>query len=138
MARFTGSLDTNVVLRLLLNDIPEQHVAVKKLMEQATNQFAIADTVIIELVFSLDRHYGFSRLQIADAVDGLMKLKEINCNRALFEKALAIFIHHAGLSFEDCCLTVYAQLNDAEPLWTFDKKLANQASNVKLIATLSI
>ncbi len=134
MTKFTGSFDTNVILRLLLNDIPEQRIAVKKLMKQAVNQFAVADIVIIELVFGLDRYYKFSRPQIAEAVDGLMKLKEINCNRALFEKVLPLFINHSSLSFEDCCLTVYAQLNTAEPLWTFDKKLANQVSSAKLIA----
>src|ERR1035441_4133272 len=133
MTKFTGSLDTNVVLRLLLNDIPEQHLAAKKLIEQATNQFDVADTVIIELVFALDRYYGFSRLQIAGAIDGLMKLKEINCNRAFFENALPLVINHGGLSFEDCCLATHAKLNDAEPLWTFDKKLANQSSSAKLI-----
>ena|SRR5665213_1176806 len=133
MTKFTGSLDTNVLLRLLLNDVPEQHTAAKKLIEQTTNQFAVADTVIIELVFALDRYYGFSRLQITEAVDGLMKLKEINCNRVLFKKTLALFINHSGLSFEDCCLAIYAQLNEAEPLWTFDKKLANQVSSAKLV-----
>lgn len=133
MTEFAGSFDTNVVLRLLLNDIPKQHVAVKKLIEQAVNQFAVADTVIIELVFGLDRYYGFNRLQIADAVDGLINLKEINCNRTLFERALPLFIKHSGLSFEDCCLAIYAVLNDAEPLWTFDKKLASQAVSAKLI-----
>ncbi|HEY4963479.1 MAG TPA: PIN domain-containing protein [Candidatus Saccharimonadales bacterium] len=133
MTKFTGSLDTNVLLRLLLNDIPEQHTAVKKLIGQATNQFAVADTVIIELAFALDRYYGFSRLQIAEAVDGLMKLEEINCNRALFETTLPLFVNHSGLSFEDCCLAIYAQLNDAEPLWTFDKKLANQVSSARLV-----
>lgn len=133
MTKFTGSLDTNVLLRLLLDDIPEQHTAAKKLIGQTTNQFAVADTVIIELVFALDRYYGFSRLQIAEAVDGLMKLKEINCNQVLFEEALPLFINHSGLSFEDCCLAIYAQLNEAEPLWTFDKKLANQVSRAKLL-----
>lgn len=133
MANFKGSLDTNILLRLLLNDIPEQHLAAKGLITQGAGQFAIADTAIIELVFVLDRYYGFSRIQVSEAIDGLMKLKEINCNRALFENALPIFNKHTGLSFEDCCLSVYAQLNEAEPLWTFDKKLANQASNTKLV-----
>ncbi len=133
MTKLTGSFDTNVLLRLLLNDIPEQRIAIKKLLSHAVNQFAVADTVIIELVFVLDRHYGFSRLQITEAVDGLMKLREINCNRTLFERALPLYIDHPSLSFEDCCLAIYAQLNDAEPLWTFDKKLANQAPSAKLI-----
>ncbi len=134
MTDYTGSLDTNVLLRLLLNDIPEQHTATKKLLSQSANQFAVADTAIIELVFALNRYYGFSRLQTAEAVEGLMNLKEINCNGDLFEKAMRLYISHSGLSFEDCCLSVYAQLNGSEPLWTFDKKLANQAPNSKLVA----
>ena len=135
MTKFTGSFDTNVLLRLLLNDIPDQHDAVKKLLEHAASQFDITDTAIIELVFALDRYYGFNRLQIAEAIDGLMKLKEINCNQALFESALPLFINHSGLSFEDCCLAVYARLNNAVPLWTFDKKLANQVTSARLVAT---
>ena len=134
MSKYSGSLDTNVLLRLLLNDIPEQHSAAKKLLTQATNQFAIADTAVIELVFVLDRHYGFSRSQTAEALEGLMKLREINCNRALFDRALPMYIRHTGLSFEDCCLSIYAKLNGAEPLWTFDKKLAKQPPNTKLVS----
>lgn len=134
MTNFNGSLDTNILLRLLLNDIPEQHAAAKELMHRASGQFAIADTAVIELAFVLERHYGFSRLQIAEALDGLMRLKEINCNRVLFENALPVFTKHSGLSFEDCCLSSYAKLNKAEPLWTFDKKLANQASNAMLVS----
>jgi predicted nucleic-acid-binding protein len=118
----------------LLNDIPKQHIATKALLSQATYQFAIADTTIVELVFVLDRYYGFSRSQTTEAVKGLMKLKEIHCNSALFDRALPLYIKHTGLSFEDCCLSVYAQLNDAEPLWTFDKKLANQAPNARLVS----
>jgi predicted nucleic-acid-binding protein len=134
MANYTGSFDTNALLRLLLNDIVEQHTAIKELLNQTTNQFAVADTAIIELVFVLDRYYGFSRLQTIEAVEGLMKLKEINCNRVLFDRAMPLYVKHSGLSFEDCCLSVYALLNDAEPLWTFDKKLANQAPNAKLVS----
>lgn len=131
--KFSGSLDTNAILRLLINDIPEQHEAVKNLLKKASDQFAIADIAIIELVFVLERHYGFTREQVKEAVTGLMQLKEIACNRNLFEKALVIFQSHSALSFEDCCLSTYATLNEAEPLWTFDKKLAIQSSGARLI-----
>jgi predicted nucleic-acid-binding protein len=134
MTKFAGSLDTNVLLRLLLNDIPEQRSSVKRLLGQTNNQFVVADTAVIELVFVLYKYYGFNRLQITEVIDGLMSLKEINCNRGLFIAALPLFVSHASLSFEDCCLAVYAQLNDAEPLWTFDKKLASHAESAKLIA----
>lgn len=131
--KFSGSLDTNALLRLLLRDVPKQHEATKVLLSTADGQLAVADTAIIELVFVLGRHYGFSRQQVKEAVTGLMQLKEINCNQALFERALAMYLSHPALSFEDCCLTTYATLNEAEPLWTFDKKLANQTASAKLI-----
>lgn len=133
MTEFAGSLDANVLLRLLLNDIPDQHMAVEALFRQASGQFAVADTAIIEVAFVLERHYGFTRTAIADAVDGLASLGEINCNHLLFERALPIFTKHPGLSFEDCCLAAYAELSGANPLWTFDRKLAKQVSNAKLV-----
>lgn len=132
--RLSGSLDTNALLRLLLNDVTKQHDAVKKLLYGATSQFAVADIAVIELVFVLERHYGFSRQQVTEAITGLMLLREINCNRTLFEKALPVYASHPALSFEDCCLSAYAIVNRADPLWTFDKKLAAQADSVKLIA----
>lgn len=131
---FYGSLDTNALLRLLLNDVPKQHEAVKRLLQNASSQFAVADIAVIELVFVLDRYYGFSRQQVSEAITGLMLLRAINCNRTLFEKALSAYIEHPALSFEDCCLSTYAELNQAEPLWTFDKKLATQTDGAKLIA----
>lgn len=130
---FGGSLDTNALLRLLLNDVAEQHHAVKTLLHETTGQLAVADTAIIELVFVLERHYEFSRQQATEAIAGLMQLQKINCNRVLFEQALILYVDSPALSFEDCCLSSYAQLNQAEPLWTFDKKLANQAVGAKLI-----
>ena len=137
MAVFSGSLDANVLLRLLLNDIPAQHAAAVTLLQKFPGQFAVADTAIIEVVFVLERHYNFTRTVIADAVEGLMSLTEVNCNRTLFEKALPLFVKSPSLSFEDCCLVMYAELNAAKPLWTFDRKLANQASAAKLIPTSS-
>ena len=133
MAVRSGSLDANVLLRLLLNDVADQHVATIKLLQTASGQFAVSDTAIIEVVFVLERHYVFTRSRIAEAVNGLMALTEIACNQSLFEKAIPLFTNHSSLSFEDCCLAVYAELNDAKPLWTFDQKLANQVPSAKLV-----
>lgn len=136
MAGFYGSLDANVLLRLLLNDIAAQHKAVLTLFQNATGQFAVADTAIIELVFVLARHYGLARTEVAEAVEGLMALPELNCNRGLFGKAMPLFVKNPKLSFEDCCLATYAELNAAEPLWTFDQKLANQAVSAQLVPVI--
>ncbi|MCR4278233.1 MAG: PIN domain-containing protein [Candidatus Berkelbacteria bacterium] len=134
MDRMAGSLDANVLLRLLLNDVPEQHQAALKLYNHSRGQFAIADTAIIEIIFVLSgANYRFSRIEVVEAIEGLMELEKVSCNHALFEKALPLFANHPKLSFEDCCLATYAQLENAEPLWTFDKKLASQVSGTKLV-----
>lgn len=129
----SGSLDANVLLRLLLNDIPDQHKAVLELFHDSSKQFAVADTAIAEVAFVLERHYEFTREQISEAIIGLTNLVEISCNRTLFEKSLVLFTKHPSLSFEDCCLATYVELNNATPLWTFDQKLANQAPSALLV-----
>jgi predicted nucleic-acid-binding protein len=133
MAASAGSLDANVLLRLLLNDIPAQHAAVEALFQKVRGQFAVADTAVIEVIFVLERHYTFPRLAIVEAIEGLLSLTEINANRALFKAALPLFAKYPSLSFEDCCLATYAELNNAKPLWTFDQKLAKQAPSAKLL-----
>lgn len=133
MTPFAGSLDANVILRLLLNDVPAQHTAAEKLMERPGGQYAVADTALIEVIFVLERNYGFSRPQITEAIKGFMSFPRINCNRPLFNQALVTFEAHSSLSFEDCCLATYADLNGATPLWTFDKKLASQTTVGQLV-----
>jgi predicted nucleic-acid-binding protein len=135
MRDLAGSLDTNVLLRLLLKDQPEQHQAVLALLDNSSGSFEVADTAIIEVAFVLERNYGFTRTAIAEDIGSLTMLPKLSCNRALFELALPLFVAHPGLSFEDCCLSVYAELQAATPLWTFDKKLASQATGAKLVPT---
>lgn len=128
-----GSLDANVVLRLLLNDVPDQHAAAVALLERGAERYVVADIAVIEVVFALCRHYGFSREAAAEAITGLLSLTAIDCNRTLFTRALRLFTDRPKLSFEDCCLVAYAESSDAQPLWTFDKKLANQAPAARLV-----
>jgi predicted nucleic-acid-binding protein len=128
-----GSLDTNVILRALLNDIPEQNQAALRLLGSTDGQFAVADIALVEVGFALERFYHFSRTQIAEVIIGFTLQPQISCNRILFDRALAIFQSHPALSLEDCCLAVYAELNSATPLYTFDKKLAKQVQSATLL-----
>lgn len=130
-----GSLDTNILLRLILQDVPDQHNAAVKLFNDAKGQLAASDLAIIEMTFVLlGQNYQFTREQIAEVIEGIMQIPKINCNRALFRQVLPMYVHKPALSFEDCCLAVYAEINNATPLWTFDQKLAKQSPSVKLLA----
>lgn len=128
----TASLDTNVILRLLLKDVPGQHIQAAELISRP-GRFAIADTAVIEAVFVLARNYQIPREEIAGAVLEFLRDERYDCNRPLYAKAFPIFTARPSLSFEDCCLAAYAELNGALPLYTFDKDLARQMVQAELV-----
>ena len=82
----------------------------------------------------MQNQYGLSREEIADGICRLLWFPGINYNKNLFDKVLPMYLEHPKMSFNDCCLAVYAELNEAEPLWTFDKALAKESGTAKLLA----
>ncbi len=129
--RTEESLDTNMILRIMLKDVPEQCLKIVDLFMRQGVRYHVADLAIAEAVYVMQRDY--SREEIVSYLRNLFTMNEIRANFALFEKVFPMYLKHPELSFNDCCLAVYAELNEAEPLWTFDRKLAGQADNVKLV-----
>ncbi len=130
----SGSLDTNAILRLIVGDDAAQAKKVIQLLSKANSQVAVADIALTEAIYVLQRYYHVDRDDITSLISNFMTLPVINCNRVLFDRALVLYTEHPALSFEDCCLAVYAELNDATPLYTFDKKLASQLEHTTLLS----
>lgn len=129
-----GSLDTSAILRLILGDVQEQYEVLIRLLEGQQGRVAIADAALIEAAFALEHYYDFTPRMIAEALEEVVEQPRFNCNRILFREALPKFVANPKLSLVDCCLVVYSDLNDAKPLWTFDKKLANQMPGAQLVS----
>lgn len=129
MSRINGSLDANVIVRLLTKDIPEQYELAQKLISSGA-EFEIADTAIIESIYALHEYYKVPRKLVKEIVQALQTNKNLRINTALFDEALGLFEQHPAFSIEDCYLTSLAKQNKALPLWTFDKKLAKQSNGM--------
>lgn len=127
------SLDTNVILRLILKDSEEQCLKVQDLLMRADVDYEVADLAIVEAVYVMQSVYGLSRDKIVNGVQRLLDFAVLKLNWELFDRVFPMYLRHPALSFNDCCLAVYAELNEAEPLWTFDKALAKQSGTVKLV-----
>lgn len=123
MPDVAGSLHANVLLRLLLNDVPDEHDAARDLVRQGV--FKVSDTAVAEVVFVLGRHYGLERPQVHHAMMGLLRQPWLAGSRSA-AAALDQFRSSPKLSFEDCLLVEHARSERAEPLWTFDRKLVSQ------------
>ena len=127
------SLDTNVLLRLMLQDGEQQARAAKNLVFSGKARFFVSDTAIVEFVFVLERHYSFTREQTAYTVESMLTIKSIDCNSDRIYKTLRLFTENSSLSFEDCYLAASAEDMNADPLWTFDVKLAKKIPAAKLL-----
>ena len=127
------SLDTNVILRMILRDIPEQCKMIQNLFMRPGVTYHVADLAITEAVYVMQSVYGLSREKIVEGVMGLVDFPGVNYNGNLFERVFPMFLQCPDLSFNDCCLAGYAALNEAEPLWTFDRGLAKESGTAKLL-----
>ena len=68
------AVDTNVLVRYLVRDDAAQAEAARELLEDLSVERPgfICREVMVEVVWVLDRAYGFARGQIATVVDGLV------------------------------------------------------------------
>jgi len=120
-------IDTNILLDWLLDRDPRRTAMVEKLFAAAT-ELHIPDVIIVELTFALEKFYDLPRDIVAGNVTKVLDEPLFNCNRNMFQRALGDYVQYPSLSFVDCCLMHYAELQNALPVWTFDKKLAARSS----------
>jgi predicted nucleic-acid-binding protein len=115
-----NSLDTNVVLRYLLNDVPEQSIKSKKIITGSTSY--ITDVVAAEIVFVLERVIGMKRSDIVRLVKSFLSLPNMIYNDFFLDQALDLYGASKNLSIVDCYAATEAKVY-GNTLFTFDKEL---------------
>ena len=120
------ALDTNVLVRYLVQDDAAQARVATKVIESLTDkaQGFVGREVLIELVWVLERAYGLARIEIATALDGLLASTElvIECADDL---GLAIELYrNDGYGFADLMIVASARRAGSKELVTFDRKAA--------------
>lgn len=120
-------LDTNALLRFLLNDIPAQKNEVRKLLVEARNGkilLSIPSIVIFEINFVLTTHYHQTKDEIIEKLESLVALPYLDIqSKTIFGITIDLY-KRTSVSFVDCFLFAEAENQEAE-LFTFDKKLKN-------------
>lgn len=115
------SIDTNILLRMIFDDVPEQTKIAEKWIDEHTCH--VADLALTETVFVLEKVYKMSRSDISINILAIIRNQNFNCNRIVFEMSLPIYTKNPSVSINDCLLATYAEMQKATPLYTFDKKL---------------
>lgn len=117
------SLDANVVLRFLLNDVPEQTQKVTKTIEK--HKVYITDVVAVEVIYVLEKVILLSREDICRLVVDFLGFANVIHNPYFLLEAIHTYEHHPSLSIVDCYAAAEAKAYSNQ-LVTFDKRLASQ------------
>jgi len=115
-----NSLDTNVVLRYLLNDIPEQTEKVRTII--ASSGCYITDVVAAEIVFVLERVIELDRQDIVKLLKSFLSLPNMIYNDYFLDQALELYEEQLSLSIVDCYAAIEAKVYK-NYLLSFDKDL---------------
>ncbi|WP_029921053.1 PIN domain-containing protein [Nevskia soli] len=119
-------LDTNVLVRYIMQDDAKQSLLASKLIESLTVDAPgfIALVSIVELIWVMESCYAIERAQLGDALEGLLRTKEFVVERAeTIWKAVRIF-RDGPADFADCLIERCAAAAGCEHTMTFDRGAA--------------
>ncbi|SCK09530.1 Predicted nucleic-acid-binding protein, contains PIN domain [Variovorax sp. HW608] len=122
-------LDTNVVVRYIMQDDARQVAKANKLVESLTIEEPgfLSLVSIVELVWVLGSSYELKRQQIAQSLDALLRTKELVIDRAeLVGKALRVY-GGTSADFADCLIQITSAGAGCDRTMTFDKGAAQNA-----------
>jgi len=119
------AIDTNIIVRLLVNDDADQYKKAYSLVGE--HEVFIADTVILETEWVLRFAYDFKADQIASALTKLLGLPNVRVNHPSLV-AQAITWHTQGLDFADAFHLANSQ--HCKTFYTFDKKMISSAKSI--------
>lgn len=117
--------DTNVLVRALVQDDPEQAKAATDLLERA-ELIAIPLPVLCELVWVLRRVYGFAASDCATAIEALICSRGVAVDRQAVRAGLKLL--SAGGDFADGVIAYGGLALGGERLATFDREAARLLS----------
>jgi predicted nucleic-acid-binding protein len=128
-------LDTNVLVRYIMQDDTKQSPLATRLIESLTPQSPgfVPLVSVIELGWVLSSAYELDRNQLVDAFEGLLRTKELVVERAeIVWKALRVLQATNG-DFADCLISCSAAAAGCQKTMTFDRGAA-KSSGMTLIA----
>lgn len=113
------TVDTNVLVRMLVADDPDQAVLAARLFEEAES-IAVGLQTLAELVWVLGGSYGVRRDDIVVAIRTIMDTEKVVLDRAAVDAGLSCL--EAGGDFADGVVAHEGAWLGGETFVSFDKK----------------
>ena len=128
------TVDTNILIRAVVQDDKKQASAAAKLLKEAET-IAITLPCLCEFVWVLRSVYGFPLTDISAAIQALLNVGNVAADRPAIEAAMAIL--NAGGDFADGLIAYEGTWLGGETFFSLDKKavalLTKQGQKARLL-----
>lgn len=130
------SLDTNILVRYLVDDDIDQSAAARALANALTAEEPafVCREVLVELVWVLERSYGFSRDAISTALLDMLSREGIVLETSDDVARAVLGYRRSNADFSDLMIAAASRRAGAVPLYTFDQR-ASRLDGVRLLDT---
>jgi predicted nucleic-acid-binding protein len=121
------ALDTNVLVRYVVQDDSGQLAAAKRLIKRCVSEgqsLFVPLTVTLELEWVLRASFGYSKDDVMQVLSNLFSAAELAFQS---ERALEVALHlyrKGSADFADCLHIALATEVEEHPLWIFDRGTA--------------
>ena len=129
-------LDTNVLVRFLVQDDPVQGPAASRYIHRhcsAETPGYINRIVLCELVWVLERAYGSARSEVARALDGMLRAPAFTVEESDAARHALHVYKNGTADFADAMIAATNQTAGCTRTATFDRKAARMET-VELVA----
>ncbi len=124
------AVDTNVLVRFLVADDEVQSRAVYTLFKKAEEQrmpYFVSLPVVLELFWVLESAYERSRKEIADAVEGLLRMPVLKVEGEDVIRLVLEDARHTSCDLSDLLIGRVASHAGCDGVLSFDKKACRHA-----------
>ncbi len=123
----TAFVDTNVLIRHLTGDPPDQARLATRYLERA-DQLLLPDLILAEVAYVLESFYEVARLQVAEALRAILSFRAIRVvDSALLYRTVELYEVHR-LDFADAYLVASAERTGVGVVASFDRAIDRAAT----------
>ena len=127
-------LDTNVLVRYIMQDDPKQSPKANRLIESMTRQEPgfISLVSVLELVWVLAASYSLTRIQVASTLTLLLRSEELVLDRADHVAGALRAFQAGSADFADCLIERISRGAGCDVVVTFDVGASRTAGMTSL------
>lgn len=128
-------VDTNVLLRLFVNDDEIQHkAAVSFFSERGAKEPAfVSSPVLVELIWALSKRYGYEQEKLLDLLAGMTSSSDFVVEHSDLVSKAVDHCRNVNAGVIDTLVALVAEARGCVKIVTFDRDAAKRVSGMELL-----